>query len=203
MATKVLIPEARPEYIVGNWYPSIRGTLAAGALITANELRLLPFYIARPITISQLHCRVTTQVTSGNAQLAVYANNPLINKPTGAALAVTGNISTTGVGGKDTDITGADVALLEGWYWGAIMVDATAAPTAIFQTIALAQNTASFYMGAASSISISAGGTTGAMVLSYANPGAYGSWPDVTGVTFTEVQTSGSASIGFKVSAVP
>lgn len=200
--TVVIQPEQHSRYVAGRWYAPVKGSYSSGAGIAANTLSLLPFYVSRPITISDLGIRVTQAASGGNSRVAIYANDPATNLPTGAALAATGDISTTSTGGQSAAIVGGAVTLEQGWHWMAVLVDATAA-SATFQTLSAATIHAGYEMGSETLAKVTASSTNGALALSVANSESYGTWPDLTGDTFSELTTLASAVVPYKVSAVP
>jgi hypothetical protein len=134
--------------------------------------------------------RVNT-VGLGSFQLAIYANNPVTGRPTGNALARTGDMSTTSVAAVTADVTGADVTLQEGIYWGAVNVDATSA-VSTFQTLN-GNNAGTVALFGAIDASIAASGA-GASLVTLTTPMAYNTWSSMTSATFTEVGGSNGAA---------
>lgn len=185
---------SRPNKVAGRWYNTVSTQLAAGAAVTANVIRLIPFYLSQAVTVSDLGARISTLAAAGNFQLAIYAmdSNSL---PTGNALAVTGNISTASATTVSADITGADVSLTAGWYYAAVCADNG---TVIFQTVANTFSHAGNLIGSTTIANVAPGNN---LVLGFAQ--TFGTWPDLTGQTFTESASAVSAALLIKVASVP
>lgn len=188
-----------PGFVAGRWYFPLSGvTLAAGAAISANSIRMLPFMLKQRITISDLAARVSTTSASGNFQLAIYGSLATTKYPTGNVLAATGNMSTTSSGGVTADITGADVQLEPGLYWMAINQDNS---TAVYQTIGAGAIHALELIGSATESNFSSASGVPGFYLSFAQ--TFGTWPDLTGQTMVEGSSGANAMIHFKVASVP
>lgn len=186
----------------GRWYSPVAGNLAAGAVITANTLRLLPFAIERPVTITDLAIRVSVLATGGQVRAAIYASDPETGEPTGnPVITSAASLSTTATGAVSGAVTGDAVEIPAGLYWMAVILDATAAATATLQTLAAAASHAGYLIGSETLAEVSAASTTGAMAYSVANTEAFPNWPDLTGDTFTRVTTQGSAIVFYKTAA--
>ena len=199
MSTPVFTPASPapvPPYIAGRYYPTGIGATQGGLAVATDIVRLYAFTVRAPITISTLLARVTT-VGLGSFQLAIYANNLATGRPTGAVLARTDGMLTTALAAVEADITGADVTLYPGVYWGATNVDATSG-TAVFQSLNSnnAESTALF--GALTPTTATGSATTCLVTLT--TPMAYNTWNTMTGATFTEVAggNTGAAHIWLK-----
>lgn len=183
-----------PNYVVGRWYSPWPTSLGAGVSWATGNIRLVPFFLRYKVELSDLACWVATAAAGGNVQLALYASDPATKKPTGAALAVTGSISTAATGAVSADITGANVILEPGMYWMAANLDAAAGGVATFRTTGT--HGASAWVG---STALATAGNTSNFALNVAQ--AFGAWPDLTAAAFTEDTTFGNAVVMFKVSA--
>jgi len=185
-----------PGYIVNNWYlPYALTSFVASIAPGANSIRLFPAFIKHRVTISALGLRVATLSAGGNVQVAIYANNPATGRPTGTALVSTASMSTAAVANVNA---AASVQLEPGLYWFATNCD---------------NGTATFAGAAASTVYVGAVigsatqgndllGTQTLLGLSVAQ--TFGTWPDLTSASFTEVLTSGSVPLPqFKVGSVP
>lgn len=173
----------RFAYIVGKWYqPDIIGTLASGLAVTTNTIYFIPFELRAPVTMSDLAARITTGSAGNNCKLGIYAASATTAYPTGNALAVTGNISTTSTGNVSADITGADVAFTIGRYWAAFWADNSVVG---FQNVQLGMSVSSQIIGSATLANVFASGARSGFVLSSAH--TFGSFPDVTSDAFTEI----------------
>ena len=190
-------PAPVPPYIAGRWYPTAVMATSLGKAVATDTVRLYAFYLRARMTVSQLMTRVTT-VGGGSFQLAIYANNAVTGRPTGAVLARTGDMSSTSLAVVTADITGADVVLEAGVYWSAVNVDSSSS-AAIFQacnTTALGPSDLSGVIDPTLA-SFSAG--QGLMTLT--TPMTYNTWSTMTGATFTEVGGATGAALMFLLAA--
>lgn len=184
-----------PDYVAGRWYPMAAATASsAGVAAASGTLRLVPFTIRRPITVSDLGARVTT-VGLGSFQLGLYANDADTMRPTGAVLARTGGILTTSLAAVSGDITGDNVALAPGVYWAGVNVDATSA-AAVFTAINASVSLYGTLMGSATLANVSSAASV--TTISLTTPMAYDTWSDITAATFTEVTTAVGALMFLK-----
>jgi hypothetical protein len=175
-----------PAYVAGRWYPMATVTASgAGVAAASGTVRLLPFTLRQPMTVSDLGARVTV-VGVGSFQIAVYANNPATMRPTGAVLARTGDILSTSLAAVSGDITGANVALAAGVYWAAVNVDATSA-SATFTNPSAGFGLSGSLIGSETLANVSS--AAGTVYLGLTTPMAYNSWDDITAATFTEAVT--------------
>lgn len=189
------IQAINPPYIAGRWYPTSAQVTTGGAAVATDVVRLYPFTVRNPITLSDLMARVVT-VGLGSFQLAIYGHNAATGRPTGAVLARTGDMSTTVATVVSADITGANVALAAGVYWAAANVDVTSATT-VFQIPQIANTSATNLVGALTEAIASSGSQ--ATSLSLTTPMAYNTWSSMTSAVFTEVGgASGVAHIFLK-----
>lgn len=175
---------AHPGFVAGRWYTAGSGTIVNGTSVAQqNIINLAPFYLSQPVTISDLGVRVTTAAASSNVQLAIYSSDPTTHKPTGNALAVTGNIVSTSTGALSADITGANVTLAPGLYWMASNMDTSA----VQLQGAYSTNQAIYasLIGSTTLANITSGGTSVGIWLQVTQ--SFGTWPDLTSATFVEV----------------
>jgi hypothetical protein len=188
-----------PGYVSGNWFwPFPRGTrYAAGTALTAASGRFLQFYIGRAVTISTLGVHITTLATSGNIQLAIYANDATTGRPTGSELAKTASISTTSTGVVNAAISGGNVTLQPGWYWMGINADATAGGTAICKTLDAGESHMSSTVGSATQADISFGASNSTEYVTTSL--TYGTWGDLTSATWAIAAGTGNAALMLKV----
>lgn len=184
-----------PGHIVGNWYlPSNINQLSAGSAPGAGSIRLLPAYIKERITINALGLRVTTLSASGNVQAAIYANNPATMRPTGPALVSTASMSTTNVASINAAVS---VQLEPGFYWFATNCDNG---TAVFTSPTASGPFAGNLIGSTNqTATLGAGGS----LVGVSTPQTFGTWPDLTSATFTEVTTNMIPVVTFKIGSVP
>lgn len=179
-----------PGYFNGSWYQVTRGRLGAGTALSANTIRLIPFYISADIVVSNIGARITTASSGNNIQLAIYANDATYNIPIGSPIASTANISTTSTGLISvTRSGGGTFNLTRGFYWAAVNSNNS---VVAMQTVVGDCPIASFMMGSGSQASVSGDSTCGTYVLSIGQ--TFGTWPDLTNASFTEINTSSTVT---------
>ena len=178
-------------YQSGRYYHGLLGTMAAGATIGANSLRLHPVTIKERVTISELGTRVTTGESAKNLQLAIYASHATTKLPTGVPLGNTASILTTSAGVVTAAIT--PVTLEPGLYWMGAIGDVT---TAVFQQYGGATNNISLILGGTVT-QIAPGNSASIAFLSFAH--TFGTFPDLTGQGFAYGQNSAFVGVFFKV----
>lgn len=182
-----------PAYIAGNYYLPPGVTVGAGTAPPVNTIRCVPFQIFQPVTIQAIGTRITTLSASGNVQFAIYANNAATGRPTGTALGATGSLSTTLTGVFSAAPAGGNFTLQPGTYWSAVNQDNS---TAAYRTNATGQSFTTALIGTATEASITNASTSAALTISTAQ--TFGTWPDLTGASFTETTALGSAMIHFR-----
>lgn len=183
-----------PGYVSGNFYQGNGGVqVTTGAAIPANSIRAIPFVIKARVTISQLATRISTVSAGGNIQVAVYANNPATGRPTGNALCATGNLSTAAVAAVAANLVGGNTVLEAGIYWFFVNSDNSVAAC---QAYAGASVLAGYLIGSSTLNNITTGGTSVTLALTLSQ--TFGTWPDVTAASFTEITTGTYAIPMFK-----
>lgn len=188
VAYDALYPLGHPGYISANWYMLHRegATVAAGGTYTANRMYFTLVHIPQQLTISDLAARVTTTDATRKFALGIYAHNAATGRPTGAALAVTGDMVMTSTGNISADITGSNVVLAAGYYWTAYWADAGSG-TGIMQVIrsnALISHTS--LLGSATLNNVVQSATVTGLNLYQTTTYNSAAWPDVTSASFTE-----------------
>jgi hypothetical protein len=182
-----------PGYLSGFWYlPPYFSNVSSGTAPGSGSIRLYPAYIRKTITISALGLRVITASAGGNVQAAIYANDPATNRPTGNPLASTASMSTASAASVSAT---ASVTLSPGLYWFATNCDnATAAFTGATTTVAQG----SWLIGSATQANCLGNGSGTLSGLSFTQ--AFGTWPDLTAGSFTELTGSTAVPlIQFKI----
>lgn len=185
-----------PVYIAARWYSTAAFGTIAGAPTApgANNIRLVPFYVRSTITLNSLGLRVQTLSAGGNVQAAIYANNAATNLPTGNALCSTASMSTASTGSVNSAVS---VQLTPGLYWFATNCDNA---VAVFASTNVGNCYFSWWLGSATQ------GTDLASTqdfTGYTVGQTFGTWPDLTSASPTEV-TSPNVPIGqIKVASVP
>lgn len=185
---------ALPPYKTANWYtPTFVGSISTGSAVTLNTIRMHLGYVSAKVTIDTLGVRIGTAAASGNVQLAIYATDTN-NRPTGSALVSTASISTT----TATSVNAAaSLQLGPGWYWFASNTDNS---TAAYASVTAAQTTAAGLVGSTTQGNDLGNGSAIAG-LSFAQ--TFGTWPSLTGQTFTDVTAATMPVIQFKVNSIP
>lgn len=166
------LPNQMPGYVSGLWYPTVEVQAAGVNSTAANYIYAYPFRIWATVTIKAVAARVTTAATSGNFQLAIYANNPATNKPTGAALISTTNMS-SGSTGTVSFTLGSTVTLTPGIYWAGTNSDNS---TVVYTSPSTIDVPIGF-------VNLS---SANANAKGYYTAQTIGTWPSVTGATWTE-----------------
>jgi hypothetical protein len=185
-----------PDYQPNNWYLPINlAATGAGTNPSAGSIRLYPEFIPIALTINNLGVRVTTLSAGGNIQAAIYKNNPTTGRPTGTPLVSTASMSTASVASVSAT---AALSLQPGLYWFATNCDNA---TATFGSFGSTSMMAGWMVGSASQSS-DFSGATGLMGLTVSQ--TFGTWPDLTAGSFTEVGSINSIPIvQFEVASVP
>ena len=176
-----------PGFVAGRWYASVIGPSVTNGTTGQNgKVTLYPFLLPRAITVSDLGSRVNTGIAAENVQLAIYAADAATFLPTGNPLAATGNISAASSNtAVEGDITGANVLLPAGLYWGG---SNTSHSGIVMQTLSGAP-VAGHLIGSTAIANLATAATAGTFWLQIAQ--AFGSWPDLTGGGMSEVATTG------------
>lgn len=192
---------ALPNYIANNWYlgyPYVG--LSTPAAIGSTTTEFMPFMVNKTLTISAIGTKLITASSGQNCRLYVYAGDATTNKPTGSALADSGNLSTTTAG----NISGTVSLSLTGntlYFMAAQCSDATAALEGFSITN---DSTNGYLIGADTQTGIGANG--GQIGTNYSMTGTtYGTAP--TNPTITIAGSNGSVLknfiVMFKVGSVP
>lgn len=169
-----------PGYVAGNWYsPPLTGAVGAGAALASGSVKLMPFYLSKPIIVSDLGCRITTLSGGGNVRLAIYRTDAT-KKPTGTALVETGNISTAATGALSAAVT-AQQMLSPGLYYMAVNADNA---TVVLQILTNTTNAPTVIVGSTTLANVTSAGTAANIAYSFAS--AFGAFPDLTGQALTE-----------------
>lgn len=184
-----------PGYVVNRWYtPVITGHVTGGNASGTGNLVIVPGRLRQLITLSALGVRIST-ANAGNVQAAIYAHDPATGKPTGTALASTASMSTASAAAVNAAVS---IQLSPSLYWWAINIDNATAALTSMSIISLGM---SQQIGSATQANL----TTGAAGLNaYYVAQTFGTWPDLTSASFTELNTANWAPVvQFKVASVP
>lgn len=185
------------KYVSGRWYiPGNTPNFNAGSAPGQNSIRFFPGFVREQITISNLGARITTGSSGGNVQLAIYAMDDETMLPTGNALVSTASMGTGSVANVSS---AASLQLGPGVYWFASNADNN--------TVVLASTTTNHPV-----IGAQIGSTNLADILGPLGGGcsgiryaaSFGSWPDLTGVSFSCINGIASVPIvAFQIASVP
>lgn len=185
--------DQRPDFVASRWYPPAPYNIALATVGGIGSIRLMPFWLGKSVTISDLATRVgTIDAAPGHFQLAIYAANATTGLPTGTAVANTGDMLGSSLGVISAAISGGNKSLTGGsLYWMASNSDSATLALVSYAAATMATN---FLMGTTTLANLTTGNTAGMKAYSYAT--SYNTWPDLTGVILVEV-TSASAPVVF------
>lgn len=197
-----------PGYIVNNWYLPVGGSVNGntGTAATANVIKCSWGGAAQKATIGSVGARMSTNAAAGNMQIAVYSN---VNGRPGALLSNTANISTTS-GAVTSAALGANIQVGPGsangtnlWFcFNADNSTVVLNPTTAFwgpTDWAVGSSVLDNIVGAGNNLQgISCSGAN-------CNGGSstFGTWPTLTGSTWTNVTDNSMPEIVFKIVSVP
>lgn len=167
-----------PGYVSGRWYFCMQGTASSAITTGADTIRLTPFILTKPITVSQLGARVGTLSVGGFFQIALYASDPTTKMPTGLSLTSTANMSTTTAVVVTANVT--DVVLVPGLYWAAVNNNNA---TSVIQSLSTALQISSWLIGSATATDLTSATANTSFYFTVAQ--AFGTWPDLTAVSPT------------------
>lgn len=186
---------SHPGYVAGRWYLPQGAAVGAGG-VGQDTIQLTPFVLTRAVTISDLATRITTALAANNVQLAIYANATAASAPTGNPLAATGNISTASAVTVSADIVGADVTLQPGMYWAAINHSGATSVAIAGEGVSPGFTGMTALVGTATLATAMTAASTSRFKYTFVQ--SFGTWPDLTGQTMTEVAGSNGPVIAFK-----
>jgi hypothetical protein len=181
-----------PGWVSSFWYAPMGVTFYAGGGALANgSIRLMPFWLPAPMTVKGLGGRVTS-AGSSNIQLALYAHAPATGRPTGPALCATANIPNGALNVVQLGVT--PVQLAAGIYWMAVNCNDS---TCAMLTSGLAGALTGSLAGSSALLDISGSIGSVGFYLSFTQP--FGTWPNLTGQTFTANSPSNNTTNGSAV----
>lgn len=176
-------------YVANYFYSLMTAPFGTSAVGSTTLTRLQPFYVAYPMTISQL-C-VHSIANAGNFNIGVYANDNTNNHATGSALTSTG---TTANPNGSTNCASASYSFTApGNYWCAVQVDNV---TATFTGANGNGSNPAFMVGTSSSANVA-----GEPTWTYAS--TYGTMPTITSSSVTEGSGTSQPVCFAKVASVP
>lgn len=177
-----------PPRISGRWVCPMAGWInTAGNGLTSGRVFFVPFRLYYPETISQLG---TVQVsgTTGNLQLAIYANTSAL--PSGTSpLAYTSSIACSAAGAElagnlagGSGVSGGNLTLAPDVYWGAAMASSSSVGFCFYRP----SNTDSI-VGRIFGADTLADADVANGLMGYHMATTFGTWPDVTGASWTQM----------------
>jgi hypothetical protein len=181
-----------PAYVATRWYGSNGSTLTTGAALGATTTYCVPYYIRATLTTSNLGVSIGAIGTS-NFQVALY--NDSGGRP-GTLIINSANVVNTSTGFiqvpiASTQLTGPAVI------WTCVQNNDA---TAVFLSNAIANGFVSVQTGAATGAA--ALGTSG-LVVSLTTPGTFGTWPSLSGATWTDQVAARSPAVAIQVASSP
>ena len=181
-----------PNYVVNRYYWPF-GVTYTGTVVApgANSLRFFKARILQSCTIDTVIMRVVATQASQNVQAAIY-NDSATGFP-GTLVASSASMSTTAAGAVTAAI--AATLYVNQYYWFAACCD-HATPTFGSQ-LATGMALGPALIGSTSTGNLSAGAPVG---VSYA--GTFGTWPDMTANSVTDVGTASIPIVGFRVASI-
>jgi hypothetical protein len=189
---------AAPEnrYVAGRWFPTLKGSAAAGSAPGDSWIRLYPFRLEQTATVSELGVRVTTAAT-GSFRLAIYGSDA-DGAPTGLPVVTTGDLTTGATGTVSADV--ADVQLEAGRrYWAALICSSS---TAAFQAVSSGENAVTWEFGAATLAAASPGASDARITYhrshTYADP-----FPNLTGLALSSGAANQFALLYIRIGSLP
>lgn len=187
--------------IASTWWLPFGLPTGTSTAVPQNIIGLIPFPVPVAMTLSDLGARVVATAAAGNFQLAIYANNPVTNRPTGNALGSTGSLSTTSAANVSQGSLSIPL-VVPGLYWWAVNVDVLANNVVTFTSLSATAPWTAPLVGAGSEALLQGGGAS--LQSFFTTPQTFGTWPDLTGATFTEVAAACRAPIiHMKIASVP
>jgi hypothetical protein len=100
-----------PKFVSGYYYTTNLGGMG-GNVPTANEMRLVPFYVSETTTFTRISARISTPITGGTFRLGIYSSNS--NNIPATRLLDAGTIDGSSTGSKAITIS---QSLTPGLYW--------------------------------------------------------------------------------------
>lgn len=181
-------------FVPGRYYLpfSVNGVPSSLSPSAANILRLFYGVIKQRVTIDQLGMRTTA--AGGNAQLGIYRS--IAGVPSGLPVAKTASIALPASAVYTSALDAGNVTLEPGPYWFASQLD-TQTNCIVFGPGPVA----STIIGSPTALDVLTGNAVQGLQLS---SNAYGTWPDLTGVSVPPISGNGVTPIvAFRVASVP
>lgn len=183
-------PRAKPRYIANRYYLPSGVTIATSVSAPgANSIRLFKALVLQSCVIDQALMRVIATQASQNVQAAIYEDDPATGKP-GTLVASSGSMSTASAAAVTASM--AATLYASRYYWFASCCD-HATPTFNSQLVA------AMALGVAVIGSATAGNAISGAPVGLSFAGTFGTWPDLTGQSFTDVGTASIPLVGFRV----
>lgn len=171
------VPAVQP-FAAGQYFmPEGYEVIATGVAAAAGLIRMTPFRLSAPQSISALFCRITTAGAAGGLfQASIYRGAGLSRYPLGDPIYTSASQAVDVAGPKE--ISGLSLQLNGGCvYWFGVQADTTGAAAA-FAGSSQASPSVQRLVGAPTT-----GGLASAsnQVIGYTKAGSFGVWPTLTG----------------------
>lgn len=195
---KIIYP-FHPGYISGNWYNPLGAITVSGVSgnPAINTIKSFPFVCPSPVSITTVACRVVVDSAGTNVQFAIYSANPTTLKPTGNPLSSTASLLLTGTAGTNPSVAYSNAVDMKAGnlYWFACNIDSN---TPTFATACGGFSMLPALIGSSTQTNNFAG--AGVTWTGYSTAQTFGTWPDLTAASFTDVTSSSIIPfINFKV----
>lgn len=185
-----------PARLSGKWVAPQEGfTVVQGSGLTAGRIFFVPFRIRYPETISQLGT-VQMSGTTGNLALGIYANASAL--PSGTTpLGYTSSIACSAAGAElagafsgGSGLSGGNLTLQPDVYWWACMCSSSTPSFQTYRPNSQSSTVARIFGASALTDMTEEGSSSG--LQGYHMATTYGTWPDVTGASWTQIIGSDS-----------
>jgi hypothetical protein len=190
-----------PNYIASNWYAPYGplNTLASPGVLSTTITYCSPGVVLANTgqTLVTLHALGTLNATNaaGNYQFAIY-NTTSGGRP-GTLLRATGSTSSN-VANPNTTLT-SDVQITAGApYWFCLQTDNTSAIPKGYTSAAVVGGAQTIGSAAIANVA-----TNAAMISGVSTTGTFGTWPDLTGSSWTDRADGRAPYIVFQVQSIP
>jgi hypothetical protein len=181
--------------VAGKWVAAVSSgaTISAGAN-SSSSMWLYPFVVTEEVTISDLGMRVATVGAGVTGMLGIYAHSLTTGHATGVALASVTGLSMASAAAVSATLP-SNVTLQPGIYWAAFQASGATAAATFWAS------------GETSQIALVSGGDTLSELFSGTNTlmqlkgiaNTFGTFPDLTGASFTVTATRNGALLAYKV----
>jgi hypothetical protein len=184
-----------PGYTAPSLYFTLPGVpIVAGSAVAANVVYCSPALIQDwNVTLIGLAVNVTTGAAGGHISLAVYNNNPSTHRPGTLIRGQAFTISSAGTGLLNNSITSTQFA--PGFYWTCAQADNA---TNVMNSLPIDGSIASYVGVNGSNVLNTTGNLAGV-----STPLTFGTWPDLSAATWSNVTTTVNPAIAINITTSP